>query len=227
MRSRYLLGICGFMLCYTLLSTLLYFQQADIVPKHFKDTSQRTQLLASVDGVVNTLALLIQVGAFGPLIQRLGTRALLVAMPLVSLVGYLALALSPALSVLVAFGVVRRAGEYAISKPARETLFNALPPDQKYRAKNVIDTLIHRTGSTASSWLVNGLRGLGVATHQIMWLAVPLALVWVWVASWLGKRAQRQGDGSQATQLSLLKRSDSSSYQSSSPSTDKDTTRKA
>jgi AAA family ATP:ADP antiporter len=191
-RSPYLLGICGFLLCYSLLSTLLYFQQADIVPKAFKNTTDRTQLLAGADLLVNSVTLLIQVGAFGTLIQRLGTRTLLVAMPLASVVGYLALAIHPALAVLVAFGVVRRAGEYAISKPARETLFNALPPDQKYRAKNVIDTLIHRTGDTASSWLVNGVRGLGIATQHIVWMAVPVALGWLWIAWRLGDAAQRR-----------------------------------
>ena len=85
-------------------------------------------MLAGVDLLVNVVTLLIQLGAFAPLIRLLGTRALLVAAPMASVLGFTALALWPTIGVLVVLGVVRRAGEYAISKPARETLFNVLPP---------------------------------------------------------------------------------------------------
>jgi len=191
-RSRYLLGICLFLFCYSLLSTFLYFQQTELVPKSVSNSGERTQLLASVDLLVNVVTLLVQILAFGKLIERLGTRALLVTMPVVSVVGYTALAAAPVLGVLVALGVVRRAGEYAISKPARETLFNALPAEQKYRAKNVIDTLVHRTGDTSSAWIFNGLRGLGMSLSQISWLAVPISLVWLVTAWRLGGAAERQ-----------------------------------
>jgi AAA family ATP:ADP antiporter len=88
------------------------------------------------------------------------------------------------------FGVLRRAGEYALSKPARETLFNVLPPEQKYKAKNVIDTLVHRTGDTASGWIFAGLRGLGLSGVHISWLSVPVAAGWVAIAWSLGRRAE-------------------------------------
>ena len=85
---------------------------------------------------VNVLALLLQVLAFKGLITRIGTRVTLTLLPVVSVVGFAALAMFPVVGVLVVFGVLRRAGEYALSKPARETLFNVLPPEQKYKAKN-------------------------------------------------------------------------------------------
>ena len=89
-----------------------------------------------------------------------------------------------------AYVILRRAGEYAISKPARETLFNVLPPEQKYKAKNVIDTVIHRGGDASSSWIFAGLRGLGLSTHAMTWWAVPVAGVWAAVAFALGRAAQ-------------------------------------
>lgn len=198
-RSPYLLGICGFLFLYSLLSTLLYFQQAELVPKSFSGSGERTQALAGIDLLVNVVTLLIQLLAFGPLIQRLGTRFLLVVMPVASLVGYTALAMATSLAVLVALGVVRRAGEYAISKPARETLFNVLPPEQKYRAKNVIDTLVHRTGDTSSAWIFSGLRqGLGLQGQQIVWLAVPVSALWMAIAWHLGGQAERRAKAAEA-----------------------------
>jgi AAA family ATP:ADP antiporter len=190
-KSPYLLGICGFLFFYSLLSTLLYFQQAELVPKAVKGSANRTELLAQVDLLVNVVTLLIQVLAFNKLISKLGTRALLIAMPIASFVGYTALAISPVIQVLVALGVLRRAGEYAISKPARETLFNVLPPEQKYRAKNVIDTLVHRTGNTSSAWLLNGLKAIGMTSGQILWLSVPVSALWLLIAWLLGGQAQR------------------------------------
>ncbi|MDE2076179.1 MAG: MFS transporter [Burkholderiales bacterium] len=188
-RSPYLLGICGFLFAYALLSSLLYFQQTELVPKAFQNSTDRTQLLAGVDLLVNGVTLLIQIGAFAPLIRRLGTRALLMAMPAISVVGYAVLAAMPVVTILLILGVVRRAGEYAISKPARETLFNVLPPEQKYRAKNVIDTLVHRTGDTSSIWLLSGLRGLGISSGAMLWLSVPISLSWLAIAWVLGKQA--------------------------------------
>jgi AAA family ATP:ADP antiporter len=191
-RSPYLLAICFFLFAYSLLSTLLYFQQTELVPAAISDSAERTQLLALVDMAVNLLTLTVQVFAFGALIRRLGTTFMLCAMPVVAIFGFAALALSPVLMTLVVFGVIRRAGEYAVSKPTRETLFNALPAEQKYKAKNVIDTLVHRTGDTASSWIFAGLKSIGLSLTTMSWLAVPVSAAWLGVALWLGGAATKK-----------------------------------
>jgi ATP:ADP antiporter, AAA family len=192
-RSPYLIGICLFLFGYSLLSTFLYFQQAELVPAAIKDSGERTRLLALTDLAVNVLTLAVQLFAFGTMIRRLGTGFMLCAMPAVAIVGFAALSIWPTLATLIAFGVVRRAGEYAVSKPARETLFNALSPEEQYKAKNVIDTLVHRTGDASSSWIFTGLKSLGLSTVGMSALAVPIAAAWFAVAAWLG-RAQRRRD---------------------------------
>ncbi len=192
LRSPYLLGICFFLLCFSLLSTFLYFMQTDLVPAAIHDSASRTRLLALVDLAVNVLTLAIQLFAFGAMIERLGTTFTLALMPLVAAVGFALLAADPVLPVLVAFGVLRRAGEYALSKPARETLFNVLPVAQKYKAKNVIDTVVHRGGDTASSWIFNGLRAAGVSLTTMAWIAVPVSLAWCAGAIALGQSAARR-----------------------------------
>jgi ATP:ADP antiporter, AAA family len=190
-KSPYLMGICLFLFCFALLSTFLYSQQTILVPAAIGNSADRIQFLSMVDLAVNALTLLIQVFAFGALIQRLGVLPLLVSMPLLSVFGFIALAVVPGLWVLVVFGVLRRAGEYAVSKPARETLFNVLPPDQKYKAKNVIDTLVHRTGDTASIWLFSALKNMGLSIGTMTWLAVPVATIWLGVSWLLGRSAEK------------------------------------
>jgi AAA family ATP:ADP antiporter len=89
----------------------------------------------------------------------------------------------PTLAVVIVFGVIRRAGEFALCKPARETLFNALAREQKYKAKNFMDTAVYRTGDTASAWLADALKGLGLS--GLAWLGAALAVVWTALGWWL------------------------------------------
>jgi AAA family ATP:ADP antiporter len=171
-----------------LLSTFLYYEQADLVKKAVTGSAERTQLFARVDLIVNLLTLAIQVFAFGEMIKRLGTVSLLAAMPIISVIGFAALAVAPLLTTLMVFGILRRTGEYAISKPTRETLFNVLPDEQKYKAKNVIDTVVHRGGDMSSGWVFKGLSALGLTMGQICWISVPIGLVWLGAAWFLGQR---------------------------------------
>jgi ATP:ADP antiporter, AAA family len=192
--NPYLSAICLFLLLYSLLSSLLYFAQVDLLLSQVPSSLERTKLLAKVDTVVNLMALAIQIFAFKTLLSKLGTRFMLVAIPLVSVVGFAVFALMPSLMVLLVFGICRRAGEYAVSKPARETLFNVLPPEQKYKAKNVIDTLVHRTGDVSSNWAIAGLTKAGVSLSTLNWAAVPIGAVWFMVAWWLGGQAKKRQD---------------------------------
>ena len=81
--SRFLLAICGYLLCYTALSTALYFQQVAIVKEAVPDMNERTRLFASVDLVVNSLTLVLQVLAFSRLTTVLTPGWLLAVVPLV------------------------------------------------------------------------------------------------------------------------------------------------
>ena len=190
--SPYLLGVAAFLLLYAGLSTLLYFQQIELLPAVITDSKERIRLLSLTDLAVNILALLFQVFAFRALMKRGGIVWMLAALPLLSIVGFLAMALLPGIVTLFAFGILRRAGEYAVSKPARETLFNALPPAQKYRAKNVIDTLVHRGGDTLSAQAFGALKGLGWTPFMFAGLAAALSVVWSALSIFLGREAQRK-----------------------------------
>jgi len=187
-RSPYLLGICIFLVCYTLLSTILYFMQTKLVPELVPTPERRTQLFAAVDLAVNALTLALQLLATGRLLSKFGVTILLAALPVVSILGFLALAIATVLPVLVVLGVLRRAGEFAISKPARETLFTVVPKEEKYQAKNVIDTVIYRGGDAASGWIAAGLLGVGLSLSSIALVGAPVACLWLATALFLGRR---------------------------------------
>ncbi|UCD76348.1 MAG: hypothetical protein JSV91_05370 [Phycisphaerales bacterium] len=190
-RSPYLLGICLFLLFYTLSSTITYFIQANIVDAAFESREQRTAVFGWIDLSVNILTLLIQVFLTGRIIRKIGVGVTLGLLPLVSLIGFVALGLYPILVVLIVFQVCRRGSNYALSKPARETLFTVIPREDKYKAKNLIDMFFYRGGDaigaagfkalTEPAAIFNGLSGaaagLGLAEPAAALKAMALSVV--------------------------------------------------
>jgi AAA family ATP:ADP antiporter len=190
--SPYLLGICLLILLYTTLSTFLYFQQAQIVRDSFADPAKRTMVFAAMDFAANALTIVIQVFLTGRIVRFLGMGWALALIPLLLAAGFLLLGMAPLLGVLVVVQVVRRAGNYAIMKPSREMLFVVVGQEEKYKAKNVIDTVIYRSGDVVSAWAYTGLQALGFGLSAISFIAVPLAGLWAWICYRLGKMQEAQ-----------------------------------
>ena len=187
-KSPYMLGICAFMLLYTTTSTVLYFQQADIVRAAFTDSGERTRVFAAMDLAVSTLTLLCQILATGRLVKRFGVTPAVMTLAAITAIGFAALALAPTMAVLIAFQIVRRSADYAIQVPALNVLYTVVSREQRYKTKNFIDTAVFRGGDMVSGWAYQGLaRGLGLDIATIFWLCVPVAGVWIAVAWWLGR----------------------------------------
>lgn len=199
MRSPYLLGMCGYMLLYTIGSTFLYFLQAQIVDSTIDGKLAQTAYFAHVDIWVNSLTLIIQVFLTGKLMARLGVGLTLAALPLISIIGFMGLGLAPVLAAVVVFTVARRVTNFAMSRPAREALFVPLSRAEKYKAKNLIDTVVYRLGDQLGAWTNGLLIWLGIGIAGIAFTAVPLAAVWLALSLWLGRRYRRAVDESDPT----------------------------
>ncbi|MFK3683408.1 NTP/NDP exchange transporter [Pseudomonas sp. NPDC088890] len=188
LRSPYLLGIALFVVLLASVSTFLYFEQARIVSETFSDRTRQTQVFGLIDSVVQALAILTQVFITGRLARRLGVGVLLVAVPLVMAAGFLWLAVAPVFAVFVVVMVVRRAGEYALVRPGREMLFTVLPAEDKYKAKNFIDTVVYRGGDALSGWVKRALDVMGDHPQLAMLIGAAIALGWAVTGGWLGRR---------------------------------------
>jgi AAA family ATP:ADP antiporter len=193
LRSPYLLGIALFMLLFTTASTVLYFQQAQIVRDAFASSEERTSVFAAVDLAVNALTITIQVLLTGRLVRALGVAGTLAIVPVLLGLGFVALGFAPVLGVIVAVQILRRAGDYAITRPAREMLYVVLGREEKYKAKNFIDTVVYRGGDAVSAWAFAGLRAMGLSLGAIAFVAVPVAGLWAWLAYRLGRRQEALG----------------------------------
>ena len=79
--SPYLLNIAIYMLLYSLLSTFLYFQQAEIVDRSFANRAARTAFFSQVDLLVNVLTLFGQFFLTGRVMKAAGVRMTLTFVP--------------------------------------------------------------------------------------------------------------------------------------------------
>lgn len=190
--SPYLLGICGYLAMLTMTATVLYLEQTRLVSEYLDQPEARTRLFSTLDFTTSLLTWLTQVFMTRRLIGRFGLVAALLFLPTISLVGFLGIALWPSLAVYVVFSVLRRVGEYALSKPAREVLFTVVSREEKYKAKNFIDTAISRGGDASTAWLVTAMKSFGVTATHMAWALVPLMGVWAWLAMVLAQQEKRR-----------------------------------
>jgi ATP:ADP antiporter, AAA family len=215
-RSPYLAGISIFQILYVLGSTFLYFAQADIVGRQYPDRESRTAALAMIELAVQLLTIVTQAFLTGRIIRRVGMGVTLALQPLLSIVGFAALAASPVFATLSVFIVLRRAANFALTNPAMEALFTVVTREDKYKAKSFIETFVYRGGDQIAAWTYGGLTAIGLGLVGISITAVPMAGVWLMLGLWLGRRqtaladaraeAALRDDGVIGPQMRLLSR---------------------
>jgi AAA family ATP:ADP antiporter len=198
--SPYLLNISLFLLLFSVTSTYLYFQQAAIAKASFPDRAAQTAFFAGVDLAVNVLTLGVQFFLTGRIVRRIGVGLTLAILPALSILGFGLLALAPSIAAIVGFQVLRRAGNFAISRPIREVLFTVVPREDRYKAKSFIDTVVYRLGDQAGAWSYAGLGALGFGAAAASVVAVPLSAAWLVNSLWLGRAQDRRHRAARAAE---------------------------
>lgn len=156
-KSSYLIAIAIFVVFASASSTFIYFELMRIVAIDYPYRTQQTQIFSMIDLFVNTCTLLLQIFITGRIAEHLGLGILLVTVPIVIALGFIWLAFMPLFAVPVTVMIVRRIGRYAMVRLAREMLYAVLTPEEKYKSKNFIDTVLYRAGDMTSAWLSKGL----------------------------------------------------------------------
>ena len=184
--NRLLLGIGIFIVLYTGISTFVYFELKNILVDYDQDL--RTQIWAGMDLAVNVLAVVTAMFGTSRLATRFGLTVTLPLVPVIIITGLFIVALSPMLWVVVGLQIVRRAGEYSITKPAREMLFTIVDRESRFKAKSVIDVVVYRAGDIFWAWAFTGLTQLlGMSLAAIALIGAGIASIWSLLAVYLGK----------------------------------------
>lgn len=189
MASRYLQTICLYMLLFTVTTTFLYLFQGEIVAKTFATGAERTAAFARLDLWVNVLTLCTQLLITSRLIRTIGVAGVLLVLPILTTLGFGALALWPSFAMLAVVQVLRRGIHYAVDRPAREILYIPLGPEEKYKSKAFIDTFVFRGGDFLGVWAPAFFSALAV---PVSLAALACAGGWVTVAARLGRMVRRR-----------------------------------
>ena len=185
--SRYLLAIGLFIFFYTSIGSFVYFELKNLLADYDRET--RSQIWASMDLAVNTLTVLVAAFATGRIAKNMGLSFTLASVPVLIGAGMLLLAAAPMVSVVVAVQIVRRAGNYAISRPAREMLFTAVDREVRFKAKPVIDIVIYRGGDMLNAWAFTALtQGLGLGLGAVAATGAGIAALWAITGIYLGRQ---------------------------------------
>ena len=186
-RSPYLLGVACWVSLLSFGATIAYFAQANIVSATIHGAAAQTRLFAGIDLAVGLLSLATQVLATATFLKRFGTGIAAGALPVTYVVGFVALAMAPSLSVVVTLQVAQRWMNFAIANPARQVFFTVVGREEKYKAKNLIDVVIYRGSDALYGWVYDSLQALGLKLGAIALCALPVAAGWLVLSIALGR----------------------------------------
>lgn len=188
--SPYLIGIAAFILLFTAIGSFAYFEQTNLLRAYSLD--QRTEILAWLALTVNILIFVLGFFATGRLVTRFGMPLTLALMPVFMCAALLVLAFAPILTVLLALQVARQAGNYGITRPAREMLFTAVDRESRFKAKPVVDVVMYRGGDAVWGMSFAALTdGLGLGLGVMGAIGAGIAALWALTGIYLGRSFNR------------------------------------
>jgi AAA family ATP:ADP antiporter len=188
--NPYLLCIGLFIFLYTGVSSFVYFELKNLLSELTR--SERTAIWAQMDLAVNVLSISAGLLVTGRIVTKFGMPVTIALVPLAICFGLLVLAISPLLGAVVAVQIVRRAGNYAVTRPAREMLFTRVDRETRFKAKPVIDIVAYRGSDMLMAWLFTALtQGLGLGLAAVAMVGAAIAALWSLVGIYLGRWFER------------------------------------
>lgn len=141
---------------------------------------------------VNLVGLLLQAFVVSRLQRWGGFTTLLLTPPVVSMVGYGAMSMESALSVVWSAKIAENATNYSINNTARQVLWLPASKEMIYKAKSAIDTLCVRFGDgLAALTVLVGTRVFAVEVEAFMLFNMLLIAFWFFMALLVVKEHRR------------------------------------
>ncbi len=188
--NPYLLGIGLFIILYTGIGSFVYLEQKNLLAPY--DVEVRATILGYRDFILNTLTYVLAFFVTGRLVKGAGMKVALPLMPILVVAGMLILAFSPILIVAVALHIISKAGNYALTRPAREMLFTLVSRESRFKTKPVIDIVAYRAGDVIWAWGFTGLtQGIGLGLGAVAAVGAGIAATWAVVGYFLGRHFDR------------------------------------
>jgi ATP:ADP antiporter, AAA family len=151
-------------------------------------------------GIVNLAGMVLQLFVVSRLVKWIGVPAALLVLPLVALGSYAVAALVPTLVAVRWAKVAENSVDYSLMNTVRHMLFLPTTREQKYKAKQVIDSFAARAGDVVSAGIVFlGTSVLALSVAHFAWINVALVVVWIGVCVATGAEFRRRSAAAEAT----------------------------
>jgi hypothetical protein len=217
-KSRLLMAIFTYNALYASTTVLLSFQRAELIANRNDNTNVQadTAFLANINMASSAAIFALQASGIGAYVAHsCGPRTTLALMPLIRLLGVVALAWwhrisggqAPNLTIFLIVDECCKIMNLAVAKPVRESLWRGLSNEARYEAKPIVDTLANRWGGGSAAFLVSfvdktlDLFGGTVASEQrdlgitrtvfgfppVLFLCVIISAWWTAVSADLGQ----------------------------------------
>ena len=171
---------------WTCLATSLYFFGLEIINKYSTDVVEQRKIFSLADSVVTPISFFAQLFLTRFFLENrfFGIKFVLIAYGVLfsiaffAISGYMAniLLSSSGVILFIILSAVMRPFEYAINKPARESVYTTLEKSEKYKSTVFIDTFTNRFGDASGGLLFNTLIVLGLSLSLAPIAIIPLAI---------------------------------------------------
>jgi AAA family ATP:ADP antiporter len=196
-RSRYLTLIGVMLMIFYCVDSIAEYILGSVVRQHAMDmvasgvangsTVQELigRFYSTYFGLVNAGSLLLQLFVVSRIVKYLGVGTAVCIQPALAFLAYNVITFAPSLGFILAAQVASKSADYSLNNTVRNMLFLPCTREEKYSAKQVIDSLFVRFGDLLSAGVVFvgttvlGLSTTGFGTVNIMLAAVGLSVAFV------------------------------------------------
>jgi AAA family ATP:ADP antiporter len=133
----------------------------------------------------NVATIVIQAFIVSRIVKRFGMKGVLLALPVVSLCAYSTAAAGAGLFALLYVKIAENSTDYSVNNTAKQMLWLPTSREEKYKAKQAIDTFFVRFGDMLAAgvvyvgthWLSRGVAGFARVNIVIVALAIVVAVL--------------------------------------------------
>jgi len=189
--DKLLLNIALFLFFFSGVNTFMYIFQTDLLAGH--DTRSRQGWLAYLDLAINVMTILLGILATSRITQKFGLATALSIVPFFVAIFMLLLTLNTEIFVVLAIQFLRKSGNYAITRPAREIAYTGVSKEGRFKTKPIIDVAVYRGGDVFWAWIFVflGTKGLNLDSSGKLIVGAAVAVAWALVGISMGRRYER------------------------------------
>jgi AAA family ATP:ADP antiporter len=142
---------------------------------------------------VNVIGMLLQLFVVSRFVSWAGVPVAVCVLPLVALASYTCAALLPTLAMVRWIKTAENSVDYSLMNTVRQMLFLPTSREEKFKAKQVIDSFVVRAGDVLAAITVFvGTAVLSLTVTQFAWINIALVAVWLGLSVVTGREFRRR-----------------------------------